>query len=109
LPEPHLEQTVSPVKRRHLDMKAIGIAIVVLAALASVPGAYSQTPSTAPQRDIPSMQAPRNSTETTGAGSRSQKELGPTNIVPPDGATDRAPPSKLHPGELPPLQNPKAQ
>jgi hypothetical protein len=90
-------------------MKRIGTAIAVLAALLSTTGAYSQTHSGPSQRDVPSTQTPSNSPETTGAGSRSQRELGPTNIVPPDGATDRAPPSKLHPGELPRPQNPKQQ
>jgi hypothetical protein len=85
------------------------IEMAVLAALLSTTGAYSQTPNGPSQRDVPSTQTPASSPETTGAGSRSPQEIGPADIVPPDGATDRAPPSKLRPGELPPPQNPKSQ
>jgi hypothetical protein len=92
-----------------LDMKRTTTAIVVLAASLNVTGLHAQTPVPSPQRDFPSTQTPRNPGETTGAGNRSQSEIGPTSIVPPDGATDRAPPSKLHPGELPTPQNPKAK
>jgi hypothetical protein len=92
-------------------MKDIGIASIALAALLSAAPAHAQTPE-GPQPDQPSTQSDRPSTqprtnpsETMGSGTRSR--LGPTNIVPPDGATDRAPPSKTQPGELPPPQNPK--
>ena len=61
--------------------------------------AHAQTRSAPAQRDVPTTQTPKSPSETTGAGDRSQKEIGPTGIVPPDGATDRAPPSKLQPGE----------
>jgi hypothetical protein len=90
-------------------MKHVGTPIVVITALLSATAAYAQTPGAAAQQPFPTTQMPRNPSETTGAGNRSEKELGPTSIVPPDGATDRAPPSKLHPGELPTPQNPKAK
>jgi hypothetical protein len=90
-------------------MKCLRTAIVVLATVVSATGAYPQTPAGAPERDFPRVQTPRNPSKTTGAGTRPQNELGPTNIVPPDGATDRAPPSKMSPGELPTPKNPKAQ
>jgi hypothetical protein len=90
-------------------MKCIRTAIVLLATVLSATGAYSQTPNGAPERDFPRVQTPPKPSETTGAGTRPQNELGPPNIVPADGATDRAPPSKLSPGELPTPQNPKAQ
>jgi hypothetical protein len=87
-------------------MKRIGTAIVVAVLLGAIV-AHAQTPGSTPRQEIPSTQPRDNSSETTGAGTRSQRELGPNNIVPPDGATDRAPPSKLRPGELPTSQNPK--
>jgi hypothetical protein len=87
-------------------MKRIGTAIAVAVLLGGI-GAHAQTPGSTPRQEIPSTHPPGNSSETTGTGTRSQRELGPNNIVPPDGATDRAPPSKLHPGELPTPQNPK--
>jgi hypothetical protein len=90
-------------------MKCIRTAMVFLATVLSATGVYSQTPNGAPERDFPSVQRPPKPSETTGAGTRPQNELGATSIVPADGATDRAPPSKLRPGELPTPQNPKAQ
>jgi hypothetical protein len=92
-------------------MTHVGTAVVVAVLLANLNGtaAFSQTPSSAPQQNIPIVQPPANHSETTGAGTPSQRELGPANVVPPDGATDRAPPSKLQPGELTSPQNPKAK
>jgi hypothetical protein len=90
-------------------MKTIRTAIVLLATVLSATGAYSQTPNGAPERDFPPVQTPPKPSETTGAGTRQQNEFETTNIFPADGATDRAPPSKLSPGELPTPQNPKAQ
>jgi hypothetical protein len=46
---------------------------------------------------------------TTGSAPRQQRELSRDSPARPDGDTDRAPPSKLQPGELPTPQNPKAE
>jgi hypothetical protein len=88
-------------------MKRIRTVTVVLAASLGASAGHAQTHGSSPQRDLPSTQTPSNPGETTGAGAPSQKELGPTSVVPPDGATDRAPPSKLRPGELPTPPDPK--
>lgn len=87
-------------------MNRIGTSIAALSAVLGVMAAHAQSPG-ASQRDLPSTQPHSNPGETTGSTPRSQQDLGPNNVVPPDGATDRAPPSKLKPGELPPPQNPK--
>jgi hypothetical protein len=84
------------------------IATILLATILCGAAAHAQTPGASPQQDVPNTQTPRGPSETTGQGNRSPTEIGPTGIVPPDGATDRAPPSKLHPGELQTRQNPKA-
>jgi hypothetical protein len=90
-------------------MTHVGTALIVAVLLANLNGtaAFAQTP--APQNNIPTVQPPANPSETTGAGTPSQRELGPPDVVPPDGATDRAPPSKLRPGELTTPQNTKAK
>jgi hypothetical protein len=84
------------------------IATILLATILCGVAAQAQTPGASPQQDVPKMQTPRSPSETTGEGNRSPTEIGPAGIVPPDGATDRAPPSKLHPGELKTPQNLKA-
>jgi hypothetical protein len=87
-------------------MKRIGT--ILLATILFGAAAHAQSPGASPRQDVPSTQTPSSPSETTGAGSRSPTETGPAGTVPADGATDRAPPSKLHPGELPTSQNPKA-
>jgi hypothetical protein len=87
-------------------MKRIGT--MLLASMLGGAVAHARTPGTSPRQEVPNTQAPRSPSETTGAGNRSQTEIGPAGVVPPDGATDRAPPTKLHPGQLPTPQNPKA-
>jgi hypothetical protein len=82
-------------------MKRIGT--ILLATILCGAAAYGQTPGASPRQETP-----RNPSETTGQGNRSPAEIGPTGTVPADGATDRAPPSKLQPGELTTPQNPKA-
>jgi hypothetical protein len=82
--------------------------VLVLTVALSATSAYSQTSEGVCGRDAPDMQAPSSSGETTGSATRPPSEIGPSNIVPADGATDRAPPSKLSPGELPTPQNSKA-
>jgi hypothetical protein len=66
----------------------------------------AQTPEgVSPRSDQrPPAVQPNTNRGTTGSAPRQQRELNG-----PDGDTDRAPPSKLHPGELPTPQNPKAQ
>jgi hypothetical protein len=92
-------------------MTHVGTAVVVVVLLANLNGTatFAQTPNSAPRQNMPTVQPPANQGETTGAGTPSQQELGPANVVPSDGATDRAPPSKLQPGELTTPQNPKAK
>jgi hypothetical protein len=87
-------------------MKFIGT--ILLATILCGAAAHGQTPGASPRQDVPNTQTPRNPSETTGQGNRSPTEIGPSGTVPSDGATDRAPPSKLHPGELPTSQNSKA-
>jgi hypothetical protein len=89
-------------------MKCIRTAIVLLGTVLSATGAYSQTPNGAPERDFPRVQTPPKPSETTGAGTRPQNELGPTNLVPADGATDRAPPSKAEPRRTADAAKPKS-
>jgi hypothetical protein len=84
------------------------IATILLATILCGAAAHAQTPGASPRQDVPNTQTPRSPSETTGQGNRSPTEIGPSRIVPPDGATDRAPPSKLHPGELQTPKNPKA-
>jgi hypothetical protein len=84
-------------------MKFIRTAIVLLATVLSATGAYSQTPNGAPERDFPRVQTPPKPSETTGAGTRPQNELGPTNIVPAMGrlTARRHRPSKVSNGLSP--------
>ncbi len=82
--------------------------VALTAALLGITGAHAQTPGT-DRPTLPSTQPRDNPSDTTPAAPRSRQDPAPDNVVPADGATDRAPPSKLQPGPLPPPQNPKGQ
>jgi hypothetical protein len=89
------------------------IAMTAVALLIGLTAARSQTPGTISLElgaRSPALHENQPNDErggTTGSAPRQQREL--SRDSPADGDTDRAPPSKLQPGELPTPQNPKTQ
>jgi hypothetical protein len=89
--------------------------IAVPALLAELIIAHAQTPGVASpdanQRPpaVNEIQPKGGGNDTTGSAPRQQRELNRDNPARSDGDTDRAPPSKLDPGEPPTPQNSKAQ
>jgi hypothetical protein len=86
---------------------AAALAVGLITAHAQTPGTASSNANQRPE--VNKTQPEGDGKNTTGSAPRQQRELSTDNPARSDGDTDRAPPSKLHPGELPTPQNPKAQ
>jgi hypothetical protein len=87
--------------------RSISLATALLIPVISV--SAQTVEGTSPRPDRPAVRDLYLDGGTTGSASRQQRELSRDSLVRPDGNTDRAPPSKLNPGELPTPQNPKAR
>jgi hypothetical protein len=96
------------IRLPRIGMTAAALLIGLIAARAQTPGTVSPEPG-ARSPAINETQPNGEQGGTTGSAPRQQRELSRDSPARPDGETDRAPPSKLRPGELPTPQNPKAQ